>query len=45
MNLKDEVKSIIYDALNVLKISFDKENLMVEVPKKGKMEIFLLTLR
>lgn len=34
MNLKDEVKSIIYDALNVLKISFDKENLMVEVPKK-----------
>ena len=34
MNLKDEVKSIIYDALNVLKISFDKEKLMVEVPKK-----------
>ena len=34
MNLKAEVESIIYDALNVLKISFDKENLMVEVPKK-----------
>lgn len=34
MNLKHEIKNLIYNVLNELKISFDKENVIVEVPKK-----------
>ena len=34
MNLKQEIKDVIYNALNDLEISYEKENITIEVPKK-----------
>lgn len=34
MNLKQQIKDIIYDVLKDLEIDFDKEKIVVEVPKK-----------
>ena len=33
MDLKSDIRNIIYDALNSLNISFDKDDLLIEVPK------------